>query len=506
MHAKFVAVSPSVVDVVTKDEEERKEWLTQMTPFFNGFNQETWTASEVERLVNLGESLMYGGIAKILSQKEALPSVTLQTLLTETEFIALAYGNLPESLLVYRHAHTILFRYLEDTAKILLMVKSLKLSSAATEEKSLARTLSGLVEKEMMQKEVMIARTYFEARHLVEQCIEKLLDTVTNGFVRKWQSAQDMAYIPDNPLSTALLQGLVNGVLWEAFSPGSADLVLKAGQIHTSATKIGSWQVTAAWTAGIKGTPMEDSHCVIERLGGREDVSLVIVCDGHGSDWAAQYVIDKLPRYLAKSVTSGSSFSDVQEIFEEACEMVSQQINTLILGRQKPFSGAVAVAMLRQKDCVTVMSVGDCRAVLNHDGLGLQVSMEHKAVYRRELERVERKFSDKLLYLVEGGPQQRTYPVIRTLTMGPSRSFGDGNDSVLIPKPEFCRFVPSKEDQFLILASDGVWDVISNQELVNMIGDLKKPGIGDEDCLKRMLQEAVRRDSDDNITIVMVRF
>jgi len=56
--------------------------------------------------------------------------------------------------------------------------------------------------------------------------------------------------------------------------------------------------------------------------------------------------------------------------------------------------------------------------------------------------------------------------------------------------------------EFLILASDGLWDVVTNEEAVGMV----KPILDSEQAAKRLLAEASQRGSADNTTCVVVRF
>lgn len=51
------------------------------------------------------------------------------------------------------------------------------------------------------------------------------------------------------------------------------------------------------------------------------------------------------------------------------------------------------------------------------------------------------------------------------------------------------------------MASDGLWDVMKNSDVVNIIRDtVKEPGM----CSKRLATEAVERGSKDNITVIVV--
>lgn len=52
-----------------------------------------------------------------------------------------------------------------------------------------------------------------------------------------------------------------------------------------------------------------------------------------------------------------------------------------------------------------------------------------------------------------------------------------------------------------VLASDGLWDVISNEEVVRIVKDtVKEAGM----CAKRLATEAAERGSKDNITVIVV--
>lgn len=59
----------------------------------------------------------------------------------------------------------------------------------------------------------------------------------------------------------------------------------------------------------------------------------------------------------------------------------------------------------------------------------------------------------------------------------------------------------SNEYNFQVMASDGLWDVMKNSDVVNIIRDtVKEPGM----CSKRLATEAVERGSNDNITVIVV--
>ncbi|KAG5048341.1 hypothetical protein JHK85_009444 [Glycine max] len=84
-----------------------------------------------------------------------------------------------------------------------------------------------------------------------------------------------------------------------------------------------------------------------------------------------------------------------------------------------------------------------------------------------------------------------------------SRAFGDRLlKQYVVADPEIQEEKVDSSLEFLILASDGLWDVVSNEEAVAMI----KPIEDAEEAAKRLMQEAYQRGSADNITCVVVRF
>jgi protein phosphatase 1L len=84
-----------------------------------------------------------------------------------------------------------------------------------------------------------------------------------------------------------------------------------------------------------------------------------------------------------------------------------------------------------------------------------------------------------------------------------SRAFGDKLlKQYVVVDPEIREEVVDDTLEFLILASDGLWDVVSNEEAVALTRSIQDP----EEAAKKLLQEAYKRESSDNITCVVVRF
>lgn len=77
---------------------------------------------------------------------------------------------------------------------------------------------------------------------------------------------------------------------------------------------------------------------------------------------------------------------------------------------------------------------------------------------------------------------------------------------LVIPIPE-CRFLEiSSSDEFLILASDGLWDVISGQEAVTETRNLLSEGKTPSEAADVLCELALKLGSSDNVTVVIVQF
>ena len=79
------------------------------------------------------------------------------------------------------------------------------------------------------------------------------------------------------------------------------------------------------------------------------------------------------------------------------------------------------------------------------------------------------------------------------------------NDLVL-PEPECKSHNLGEGDEFMILASDGLWDVVSPEEAVKRAQDAFAQGKSPTQVSEELCDLALRLGSSDNVTIVIVKF
>jgi protein phosphatase PTC2/3 len=80
--------------------------------------------------------------------------------------------------------------------------------------------------------------------------------------------------------------------------------------------------------------------------------------------------------------------------------------------------------------------------------------------------------------------------------MGPVISIPDVHSEVITPMTEFA-----------IVATDGLWDIVNPQEAVNLVRKRLSTKTSDlQDCARELAQEAIRRGSVDNVTVLIMSF
>lgn len=84
-----------------------------------------------------------------------------------------------------------------------------------------------------------------------------------------------------------------------------------------------------------------------------------------------------------------------------------------------------------------------------------------------------------------------------------SRSFGDRRlKDHISSEPDVWVDTVDDDTEFLILASDGVWKVMTNQEAVDCVKEVEDP----RSAAKKIIKEATARKSRDDISCIVVRF
>ncbi|KAL3733152.1 hypothetical protein ACJRO7_022644 [Eucalyptus globulus] len=235
--------------------------------------------------------------------------------------------------------------------------------------------------------------------------------------------------------------------------------------------------------------PMEDYHVAKFMQKKGHELGLFAIYDGH--------LGDKVPAYLQKHLFSNilkeeEFWVNPNRSISKAYERTDQAILSNSSGLGRGGSTAVTVILINGQQLL-VANVGDSRAVLSRGGRALQMSIDHEPSTERGSIEHRGGFVSNM-----PGDVPRVNGQLAV-----SRAFGDRSLKLhLRSDPDIRTINVEVNMDVLILASDGLWKVVSNQEAVDIAGRIKDP----EKAAKELTAEALRRDSRDDISCIVVRF
>lgn len=168
-------------------------------------------------------------------------------------------------------------------------------------------------------------------------------------------------------------------------------------------------------------------------------------------------------------------------------------------------SGSTAITAMVTDTHIIVANSGDSRCILVNNGAAVPMSEDHKPYNEGEAARIRNAGGTVVMKRVNGD-------------LAVSRAFGDFSYKVnhhlkaeqqqVSAEPEIRVIKRSPEDQFLILACDGIWDVMENTEMASWMTQLAESGLcGDDlgEMAERMLDMCLHeRDSRDNMSVIIM--
>lgn len=248
---------------------------------------------------------------------------------------------------------------------------------------------------------------------------------------------------------------------------------------------------------------MEDEHVrmddLTQHIGSASNVpfpgAFYGVFDGHGGTDAALFVRNNIlrlivedsqfPTCVGKAITSAFMKADYAFADSSSLDISSgtTALTALVFGRN-----------------MIIANAGDCRAVLGRRGRAIEMSKDQKPNCISERLRIE-----KLGGVVYDGYLNGQLSVSRALgdwhMKGPK-----GSACPLSAEPELQEIFLTEDDEFLIMGCDGLWDVMSNQGAVTMARKELMIHNDPQRCSRELVREALKRNSCDNLTVIVVCF
>lgn len=253
------------------------------------------------------------------------------------------------------------------------------------------------------------------------------------------------------------------------------------------------------------------------------------VYDGHGCSHVAMKCRDRLHELVKEELLNKEASLEWQLAMERSFSRMDKEaiawkegvVGNCRCELQTPECDAVgstAVVAIVTPDKIIVANCGDSRAVLCRNGKAVPLSSDHKPDRPDELNRIQEAGGRVIFW---DGPR-----VLGVLAM--SRAIGDNYLKPYVScEPEVTITDRTSEDDCLILASDGLWDVVSNHTACGVarmclrgkmppapetISPVEVEGVGGDssadkacsDASMLLTKLALARHSTDNVSVVVI--
>lgn len=280
-----------------------------------------------------------------------------------------------------------------------------------------------------------------------------------------------------------------------------------------------------------------------------QDGEFAAVFDGHGGQAVSRYLrknlyasvqgflpspsIESTPEMdngtesspTAKRVTFSATAQDYENAIASALDKVDREVQRI---SHWSYQGSTAVAIwlheertpmdddeskntaaVSSQKTVIAANVGDSRAVLCRNDTAYDLTRDHKPDDPLETRRIEA-LGGKVVWCGDRDnmgnpiPEQGIYRVNGNLAL--SRAIGDRSERPHVTAEPEIISAPILEgvDDFIIIATDGLWDVFDSNDAVDFILSLRQDGHQLERISTLVVEEALRRGTYDNITVVIV--
>jgi len=224
-----------------------------------------------------------------------------------------------------------------------------------------------------------------------------------------------------------------------------------------------------------------------------KDGSFSGVYDGHGGAAVSKYLRQNLNAQFLTALPDEDTTKLSDEVVAEALTQAFRVVDDAVLKvRHWSYMGSTAVAVVIHaqgqgegqpaKRTLISANVGDSRAVLSRRGKAMDLTEDHKPNKPSELERVKALGGTVRWYgLLEqdGAPMEGmgVYRINGNLAV--ARAFGDRSERPFVSSEVEVKMVPVEDgDEFVILATDGLWDVMTSEDAVAFVHSVMSASVG----------------------------
>ena len=233
---------------------------------------------------------------------------------------------------------------------------------------------------------------------------------------------------------------------------------------------------------------MEDIGVTIPDFIPDKKYSLFGIFDGHGGNDVVKYIKDRLPEIIKTNILKNNSYDNS---IESKISLAFNKIDEELKFYDSEHTGSTATIVLLTENNIYCANVGDSSAYIIYDNFLKKINTDHKCSDPKEEERI-----------IKSGGKITKNRVMGQLVL--SRCLGDlyckkyGVSNI----PDISINKLEKNIKYIVIASDGVWDVVQENELINLSKNKKNA----EGFCKDLVKLAIDKDTKDNVSCIVISF
>jgi len=249
-----------------------------------------------------------------------------------------------------------------------------------------------------------------------------------------------------------------------------------------------------------KRPTQEDNHVIninLNKNNNSSNINLLGVFDGHGGKAVSNYLKKYLPAFYTNKIDVFNKTKDFTKYTYNTYNSLQDNLKKLHPKAAEYCGSTACIAIHATNNILWIVNVGDSRAILcDKNGIAKQLSFDHKPNVIDEKNRIE-KLGGKITF---DGNDWR----IKSLSL--SRAFGDLDCAPYVTHhPDIFKYKINSNDKFIIIACDGLWDVVNNQLAIDFVKNLLLKNI-QVNYAKELALFSYSRGSGDNITVIVYFF
>eukprot|EP00931_Biecheleriopsis_adriatica_P103293 TRINITY_DN78148_c0_g1_i1.p1 TRINITY_DN78148_c0_g1~~TRINITY_DN78148_c0_g1_i1.p1 ORF type:complete len:420 (+),score=69.83 TRINITY_DN78148_c0_g1_i1:63-1322(+) len=249
---------------------------------------------------------------------------------------------------------------------------------------------------------------------------------------------------------------------------------------------------------------MEDRTLIIPELPGNQGVAIFGVFDGHGGSEVAELATRLLPKLLSDALARCKL---PEMALRECFARLDKEIHSTGQDFDRVGSTANVVLSICRAGRMRLFcaNCGDTRAVLSRAGVAMDLSYDHSPQVPAEERRIEAAGGHVVVCETVGRVDGR---------LAVSRALGDfkykarsdlaADKQKVIAVPDVKEVVVGNHDEYVVIGSDGIFNVLSSEELVSMLGRSRRRGDSWDQAIQDVLEHSVP--GGDNVSLCVAQF